>query len=484
MIFELEPKLVFKYFDEILKIPRPSKKEEKIISYLEDFAKEQKLEIQKDKAGNIVIRKAACKGYENRKSVVLQSHVDMVCEKNADVKHDFMKDPVPAYIDGDWIKAKGTTLGADNGIGVATQLALLADKSIEHGPIECLFTIDEETGLTGAFMLKENMIKSKILINLDSEDEGEIFIGCAGGVDTLIDLPLKYKKTANNQVAFNIKLSGLKGGHSGDDINKGYANSNLLLFRLLLNLSKKYAIGLSDFQGGNLRNAIPREAEATIVVKNKLVEKLKSTVKEYEQVIKSEFATTEPELKLKVTETKLPKEILKNSVFKKLIYSVYSCPNGVISMSQDVEGLVETSTNLASIKIIMKTAHIVTSQRSSVETAKTDIADRIKCNFNLAGAKVKHTESYPGWTPNTNSEILGIATNAYKKLFGKDAKVKAIHAGLECGLFLEKYPYLDMISIGPTMRGVHSPDERLQVSTVDMYWKFLLQILKDVPDEK
>jgi dipeptidase D len=480
-ITDLQPSGVFKYFDEVLKIPRPSKQEEKILAYLESFAKSLNLEYKKDTIGNLVIKKNASSGCEHMQGVVLQSHVDMVCEKNKDVEHDFTKDIIPAYVDGDWIRSKGTTLGADNGIGIAIQLALLSDDSIKHGPLECLFTVNEETGLTGARELEQGMFEGKILINLDSEDEGEIFIGCAGGIDTIVELSLEFEPSPKEYVFFRIVLSGLMGGHSGDDINKGYANSNLLLARFLWNAMQKFNIRLSHIDGGNLRNAIPREAEAVFGVDPKHVSALNDFMADFFKTLQSEFSTTEPKLNVDLQTVDKKENVFARSKQEDLINSLYSCPNGVMAMSQTVPGLVETSTNLASIKIKDGKAIIVTSQRSSIETAKKDISDRIKSNFSLVSAAVSNSDSYPGWTPDPKSEVLSLAEKAYEQLFNQKPKVKAIHAGLECGLFLDMYPGLDMISVGPTLKGVHSPDERMQISTVVKFWDFLLEILKNIP---
>jgi dipeptidase D len=485
LFHELTPPLIWKYFGEILEIPRPSKNEGKILNYLIEFAQKEKLEYKQDKAGNIVIGKKASEGMGNKPVIVLQSHVDMVCEKNSSVHHNFLTDAIKAKIEDGWVKAAGTTLGADNGIGVAAQLAVLSDKSLKHGPIECLFTVDEETGLTGAKEISNDLITGKILLNLDSEDEGEIFIGCAGGIDTSVSLDYKTVKSNKRHKSFRISLNGLKGGHSGDDINKGLANSNKLLVRFLWNCVTKFDIMLADFQGGNLRNAIPREAEALIMVRNKFADKFKEYFSGFLQTIKSEYAVTEPDLRMDIVETNLPKEVLTRKHRNTLLNALYACPNGVISMSQSVTGLVETSTNLASVHFVKKnTIEIVTSQRSSIESAKRDIADSIASTFRLAGANVKHGDGYPGWTPNTNSAILKVALKEYEKLFKTKPKVKAIHAGLECGLFLEKYPELDMISFGPTLRGVHSPDERMEIATVEKFWNFLIALLANIPEKQ
>ncbi len=484
MLEKLQPIDVWKYFEEILQIPRPSKKEEKIIAYLENFAQHQKLNFKKDKAGNVLITKSATRGYEKCQTVVLQSHVDMVCEKNSQSTHNFDKDPIVPIIDGAWVKAKETTLGADNGIGIATQLAILASNNINHGPLECLFTTDEETGLTGANALKPNFFTGKTLINLDSEDEGEIFIGCAGGRDTVITFKYEPKKAPGKQIPLQLSVSGLTGGHSGDDINKGYANAIKLLTRALYYLDNEYGIKLAQINGGNLRNAIPREANAIFYVTHEKVKKIKNDVHHFEKTVQDEFKHTEPNMKIKILETEKVPFIIDKRTQPRLIQSLYACPHGVMAMSQEIPGLVETSTNLASVKILNKNKiEVTTSQRSSVESAKTDILNMVEATFLLAGARVVHSDGYPGWKPNTNSKILKIAVSTYQHLFHKEPKVKAIHAGLECGLFLEKYPSLDMISIGPTMKGVHSPAERLHIESVELFWKFLLEILKNIPTE-
>jgi len=478
---KLKPEIVWSYFEEICKVPRPSKKEEKIIEYLINFGKKHKLETKRDEIGNVLIKKAATKGKEKLKTVVLQSHMDMVCEKNSDVKHDFEKDPIIPFIDGEWVKAKGTTLGADDGIGIAAQLALLVSKDIEHGAIECLFTVDEETGLSGAFALQPDFFDGKILLNLDSEDEGEIFIGCAGGIDTLITLKYASENVPENHLAYKLNISGLSGGHSGDDIDKGLGNSNKILNRFLWNASKEFKIRLADFQGGNLRNAIPREAYAIVAVPAKSKAKFLASFDEYTKNVKFELKPTEPNLKLTAEETKLPKNVMSSVDQLKLVNSLYACPHGVIAMSHELKGLVETSTNLASVKFKGGKVEITTSQRSSIESSKYDIANMVESVFSMIDAKIVQSEGYPGWAPNTNSEILKVSEKVYKDLFKKKPVVRAIHAGLECGLFLEKYDDLDMISFGPTLRGVHSPDERINIETVDKFWIYLLEILKNIP---
>lgn len=478
----LQPTEVWKYFSEILEIPRPSKKEEKIIEYLLNFAQEQKLEALKDDAGNVLIRKPATKGMEDRASVILQSHVDMVCEKNSDVEHDFDADPINAFIDGEWVTAKGTTLGADDGIGIAAQLAILASTTIKHGPIECLFTVDEETGLTGAFELKPNFFKSQILLNLDSEDEGELFIGCAGGIDTVITFAFETEKVPSDFEAFQIAVTGLKGGHSGDDIDKGLGNSIKIINRFLWKGTNKYDLRISSIDGGNLRNAIPREAFATFVMHKDDVKSMKEMFEGFHDDVISEYQAVEPKLSIKLKPAEMPQWVIDEPTQYDLLNALYACPHGVIAMSKQISGLVETSTNLAAIKIIQDNQILVTtSQRSSIDSSRADIANMVESVFRLANANVVHTGGYPGWAPNTNSEILNITKKSYKNLFSVEPIVRAIHAGLECGLFLEKYPTLDMISFGPTIKGAHSPDERINIETTDKFWKLLLDVLENIP---
>ena len=480
---ELKPASVFHYFEEICKVPRPSKKEEKIIAYLMKFAEEQGLEAKKDDAGNILMKKPATPGKENLKTVILQSHIDMVCEKNSDSTHDFLNDPIETYIDGEWLKAKGTTLGADNGIGMAAQLAVLAANDIEHGPIECLFTVDEETGLTGAFALKEGFMDGDILINLDSEDEGELFIGCAGGANTTAEFAYEEIDAPQDYFFFQVAIKGLTGGHSGDDISKNRANANKLLNRFLSQLAAKYDFYLCEIDGGNLHNAIPREACALCAVPMKHKEDVRIDMNIYTAEIENEFSVTEPNLRTELgSESPCAKAIDRDTVAR-LLKSVYAVHHGVFAWSQDMPGLVETSSNLASIKMVDGKIKIVTSQRSSILSSRKDMSEMVRSAFQLGGAEVKTSDGYPGWKPNPSSPILKVAMESYKKLFGVEPKVKAIHAGLECGLFLEKYPHLDMFSTGPTLRGVHSPDERMHIPAVDKFWKHLLDVLVNVPQK-
>ncbi len=482
---ELKPAGVFKYFAEICQVPRPSKKEGKIIAYLKAFGEKHNLETKVDEAGNVLIKKPATLGKENLQTVILQSHVDMVCEKNNDVEHDFLVDPIETEIDGEWMKAKGTTLGADNGIGVATELAILADDTIEHGPLECLFTVDEETGLTGAFALKEGFMNGDILLNLDSEDEGELFIGCAGGIDSVAQFTYKEVDVPAGYFFFKIEVKGLKGGHSGGDIHLGRGNANKILNRFLSKMMAKYDLYLCEINGGNLRNAIPREAYAICAVPEAAKHDVRADLNIFTAEVENELAVTEPDLKL-VLESEAPRaKAIDQDTTARLLKALYAVPHGVYAMSQDIPGLVETSTNLASVK--MKPGNIIrieTSQRSSILSARDDMANTVRAAFQLAGADVSFGDGYPGWKPNPHSAILEVATASYKRLFGTDAQVKAIHAGLECGLFLDKYPSLDMISFGPTLTGVHSPDERMHIPSVDKFWRHLLDILANIPKKK
>lgn len=476
----LEPTLLWNYFHDITQIPRPSKKEEKVIAFLENFSKTHQLDYKNDKSGNILISKPATPGYEKSKTVILQAHMDMVCEKNSDVSFDFDADAIQYYIDGDWVKARGTTLGGDNGIGMAMMLAVLTSDELQHPAIECLFTVDEETGLTGAFALENNFLKGEVLINLDSEDDGVIFIGCAGGIDTTATLPYTEEPVPADYFAFKVSVKGLKGGHSGDDINKGLGNANKILNRYLWTVNKQTDLRLHSFDGGNLRNAIPREANALVSVPYSEKENVRVLLNQFIAEIELELSETEPTIQITLESEQLPTTAVDKRTSDALLNALYACPHGVIAMSRDMPGLVETSTNLASIK--MKPGNnilITTSQRSSIESSKYDIANQVEAALTLAGATATHGDGYPGWKPNLKSNVLTVAQAAYKTLFNETPGIRAIHAGLECGLFLEKYPHLDMISIGPQMYGVHSPDERLSISSTQKCWKWLVEILKN-----
>lgn len=481
ILTQLEPKAVWSAFEKICEVPRPSKKEEKIIAFLLEFGKSNGLETKRDEIGNVLIKKPATKGRENAATVVLQSHMDMVCEKNNETKHDFDNDSIQPYIDGEWVKAKGTTLGADDGIGMAAQMAILTDTEIEHGQIECLFTVDEETGLSGAFAIESGFVSGNILLNLDSEDEGEIFIGCAGGIDSIATMTYSQETTPANMFAVKICVKGLLGGHSGDEINKGRGNSNKILNRFLWEMNQKYGIRLSNFDGGNLRNAIPREASALVLIDSKYKEQIRVEFNIYASEMERVWEFTEPKIKFELESTEVPEKVLIKEDSDKLFNVIYGCPHGVFSMSYRMPGMVETSTNLASVKFEGEDKIIiVTSQRSDVDSEKYNLAQMVESVFTLGGFKVEHTDGYPGWAPNPSSKILSLAVESYKELFKKEPIVRSIHAGLECGLFLEKYPSMDMISFGPTLRDVHSPDEKINIETVDKFWKHLVDILKRI----
>ena len=443
-IRDLEPKLIWEQFDDITRVPRPSKREEKIIEWLVAFAQKHNIEYQKDDTGNVVMRMPATAGYEDRPAIILQSHMDMVCEKNSDVEFDFDNDPIRTRIDGEWVRAEGTTLGADCGIGMAAALAVLLDTSLERPAIEALFTVDEETGLTGAFGLGEGMLTGKYLVNLDSEDEGEIFIGCAGGIDTVARMDYDKEAAPEGYAFVRLEVGDLLGGHSGDDIDKGRANSNKLLARFLYNACDTFQIALARMDGGNLRNAIPREAYAIVGVPAESKADFVERYMEFGEMMKEEFRHTEPRLRFSTADAETPAEVMTNDDMCALLITIVGLPNGVLAMSFAVPGLVETSSNLASVKFDDAAQQVVitTSQRSSVESAKLYAAQTIESVFYLAGCDVEHSDGYPGWSPNPDSKLLATTVECYRKLFATEPKVRAIHAGLECGLFLEKYPPL------------------------------------------
>ncbi|MFY9150795.1 MAG: aminoacyl-histidine dipeptidase [Prolixibacteraceae bacterium] len=478
---KLSPQPLWNYFEDICQIPRPSKKEEKIIRFLMDFAEANKLEAIQDKIGNVLICKPPTPGRENDPVVVLQSHIDMVCEKNSETKHDFEKDAIKPFVDNGWVRAEGTTLGSDDGIGMAAQMAVLTATGLSHGPIECLFTVDEETGLSGAFALQPGFLKGKILLNLDSEDEGELFIGCAGGIDTIGTL--KYTPEELPLAAFAIKLEvkGLLGGHSGDDINKNRGNANKILNRFLLEADRKFDLHLASFDGGNLRNAIAREASAVVVVHHSQKENLIVEWNVFASVMEFEYINSEPKLALLHQSVDLPHFVIDSDTKTRLLNLIAACPHGVLEMSSRMPGMVETSTNLASVKFKEHNEIVLTtSQRSEIDSRKYMAAEMVSSVMYLSGALIKHSDGYPGWAPNPDSEVAKIAAQSYRNLFGNDPVVKSIHAGLECGLFLEKYPELDMVSFGPTIRGAHSPDERIDTATVGKFWKLLVEVLENI----
>ena len=480
-ILNLEPAILWKNFHSLTQIPRPSKHEDKVRDFLVQFGKNLGLETIKDEVGNVIIRKPATSGMENRKGVILQGHLDMVPQKNGATMHNFETDPIDAWIDGEWVKARGTTLGADNGIGVASAMAVMAAKNIEHGPVEALFTCDEETGMTGAQGLQPNWLKGDILLNLDSEEEGEIYVGCAGGINANIEFEYDEVIVLEDVVPLKLIISGLKGGHSGLDINLGRGNANKLLVRFLKYAVNELDVRLAEINGGGMRNAIPREAFAVVVVPAENIEQVKKAVKRYELIYKSELSVVDPDVHFGVEETERPKSLIEERIQDEMIDTVYACPNGVMRMSDSVSGLVETSTNLSTVKSQRGVIFVKCLLRSSVDSAKDDLVEMVDSVFSLGGAMVSFDGSYPGWKPNMDSEILKLAKEVYQKKFGKVPETKAVHAGLECGILGGTYPNWDMISFGPTMLAPHSPDERVYVPSVQKFWNYLLEILKNVP---
>jgi len=480
-IRKLEPKQLWNYFYDITQIPHPSKKEKRIVDYVVKFGKENKLETIVDKVGNVIIRKPATKGMEKRKGVVLQTHLDMVPQKNNDKKHDFERDPIETIIDGDWVKANGTTLGSDNGIGVSAALAVLAAKDIPHGPLEALFTIDEETGMTGVFGLKKGIFKGDILMNLDSEDEHELCVGCAGGIDVSAKKKYKEEKSPARMAAYKITVKGLKGGHSGVDIALGRANSNKLLFRFLMQAESDFGVRLAETAGGNLRNAIPRESHAVLLVASAKSKAFEKFVKGYEKTYRTEFAETEPDLSFTAKKCEVPPKVIVKTDQFKIIRAIFLCPCGVQRMSQAMSGLVETSNNMAIVKLGKGSLEVHNLCRSAVNSAKEATAWRIAAAFHLIDAKVTMSGGYPGWKPNMASPVLKAMSGTYKKMFGVEPDVKAIHAGLECAIIGGVYPDLDMISFGPTIKHPHSPDEKVNITSVKKFYAFLCESLKQVP---
>jgi len=480
-ILNLNPQQIWKYFYDLTQIPRPSGKEAAVIAYMKKFGEGLGLETIVDEVGNVIIRKPATPGMENRKGIILQGHLDMVPQANSDTPHNFETDPIRPRVDGEWVKATGTTLGADNGIGVATTMAILSAKNLKHGPLEALMTIDEETGMTGAFNLKAGMIRGDIFINLDSEDEGEVYVGCAGGTNANISLPIEREPTPAGEKALKITVSGLKGGHSGVDINLERGNSNKIMFRLLYELTHQYGVRIAMVDGGNLRNAVPREAIAVILVKDQDLHNIKTKTSEFGKIIQNELSSADPGVKVQIQDAEKPASVIDMDSASRLIRAVYGCPNGVIRMSTDMIGLVETSTNLAIVKSEENEVFIKCLLRSSVDSAREDLKNMFASVFTLAGANIGFDGEYPGWKPNMDSAILKAAREVYKKLYGKIPEIKAIHAGLECGILGGVYPKWDMLSIGPTIRFPHSPDEKVNIATVQKFWDFLVKILEEVP---
>ena len=483
-IHDLEPKSVWGHFYSLTQIPHPSGHTQKLAKFLVKFGKDLGLVSFQDECGNVIIRKPATKGMENRKGIVLQAHMDMVPQKNNDKVHDFVKDPIQTKVvkheDGEWLYADGTTLGADDGLGVAAAMAILESKTIKHGPIEALFTVDEETRMVGAKALKPGVLEGEILLNLDSETEGELYVGCAGGVDANVSLKYKEEAMPKGYKAFKIVVGGLRGGHSGMEINEGRGNANKTLARFLLPILKSHKGKLVSFNGGNMRNAIPREAEAVVAIPAEKEKAVTALVESILATVKAELAPVEPSLNVTIAPAKATK-VIAGTTGLKLVKAIYACPNGVDRMSLEIEGLVETSNNLAIVKTGKGEISINTLLRGSTDTLKEDLAEAVRCCFELIGAKVWFDGEYSGWSPNLKSPILKTMKQNYKKLFGKEPAVMAIHAGLECGILAGAYPNWDMISCGPTLRSPHSPEERAHIGSVAKWWDFIKAVVEDAP---
>ena len=478
----LSPSCVFDQFKQINQIPRPSKHEEKMVAYLKDFAQKHGLEVKVDAVNNVIIRKPATKGMENRKVVILQSHTDMVCDKLVDVEFDFDKDPIQTYVDGDWMKAKGTTLGADDGIGVAMALAVLESNDIKHGPLECVFTSDEETQMTGASGMEPGFMTGDWLINLDSEDEGEIFVSCAGGRSTHAVFHFERENAPKDHFFLQLSIKGLTGGHSGDDINKKRANAIKLLARFVYLEQEKYDVRLASFNSGKLHNAIPRDGRVIMAVPNDVKENVRADWNVFAHEVADEFHVTDTAMEFAM-ESANSEKVMPADVSRRLIMALQGITNGVFAICQDpaLGGMVETSSNIAVVKTTENTVDLLASQRSNVMSNLTNQCNSVGAVLKLAGAEVEQTDGYPAWQMNPNSELTKVAAESYKRIFGKDPIVRGIHAGLECGQFATSYPHMDMVSFGPTLRDVHTPDERLLIPTVQMVWDHLLDILKNVP---
>ena len=480
-IRNLEPKGLWKNFYSLTQIPRPSKKEEKVVAFVKEFGEKLGLETIVDKVGNVIIRKPATPGYEDRMGVVLQAHLDMVPQKNSDKVHDFEKDPIETRIENGWVKANGTTLGADNGVGAAAAMTVLESTDLVHGPIEALFTIDEETGMTGANALESGVLKGDILINTDSETEGELYVGCAGGIDTCGYFTPKFEEVPAGSKAFQLVVKGLKGGHSGMDIILGRANANKVMNELLAYATEKMDARVADIQGGSLRNAIPRESFVTVTVPEGKAEELAAFVSQFETMKKEQFAAVEPEMSITIVPAEMPAQVMDKATIANIIEAVAKYPNGVIAMSKDFEGTVETSSNLAIVKLIDGKVMTASLQRSLVDASKDVLAAEMRELLEKCGAVAESTGSYPGWKPNINSPILHTMKKVYEEKYGKTPKIMVIHAGLECGILGSKYPNWDMISFGPTLVFPHSPDEAIKIDTVPLFWEFMTETLKNVP---
>lgn len=480
-IRSLEPKPLWNKFADLNAVPRASKKEARVISFMKDFGSKLGLEVIEDEVGNVIIKKPATAGMEDRVTIVMQSHLDMVHQKNAETTFDFSTQGIEMYVDGDWVRAKGTTLGADNGLGVATIMAILESKDIEHPAIEALFTIDEETGMTGAMGLKGGLLSGGILLNLDTEEDDEIGVGCAGGIDVTATRTYNEEETPEFKLGYEIKVKGLQGGHSGMDIHKGLGNANKIMNRLLFDGFENFGLRISEIDGGSLRNAIPRESKAIVAIDAVNDAVFNAEMSQLAEIIKSELKTLEPDLEIVVSKTETPEKIMDLGVQEGLTRALYAAVNGVYRMSADIPDLVETSNNVA--RVIVKEGEIKIGclTRSSVDSSKMDLANALRATFELTGCEVEFSGDYPGWTPNMDASILKVLSSLYEKINGEPAHVAACHAGLECGILGSNYPDMEMISFGPTIRGAHSPDERASISSSQKYWAFVLEILKNIP---
>lgn len=478
---QLYPQPLWQWFAQICAIPHPSKHEAALSAHIQAWAKQRGLAVIVDQVGNLIIRKPATAGMEDRKTVVIQAHLDMVPQKNADKVHDFTKDPIEAWVDGEWVKARGTTLGSDNGIGMSSALAILGASDIPHGPLEVLLTVDEEAGMSGAFGLQAGILEAEILINTDSEQEGEIYMGCAGGVDAKINLPVQWREADPTHVAYSLSISGLKGGHSGVNIHLGRGNANKLLARFFAGHASELGLSISHLQGGSLRNAIPREASCSFTLPVDKLELLQQRVTQYQAILQAELAATEPSLKLSLSDAAAPAQVLQIRAQQQLINLINSCPNGVMRMSDEVTGVVESSLNLGVISTLEDSISLICMVRSLIDSGRANIESHLQSLCDLAGAEVKFEGCYPGWKPDNSSPVMAIVKATYESIYQREPEIMVIHAGLECGLFKKPYPHLDMVSIGPTIRFPHGPDEMVNIKTVGQYWDLLLAVLAHIP---
>ncbi|RDL28366.1 cytosol nonspecific dipeptidase [Photobacterium damselae] len=480
-ISQLSPKALWQFFDKICSIPHPSKYEEQLAQYIVSFAQQEGLDVRRDNVGNVIIKKPATPGMEDRKGVVLQAHIDMVPQKNEDTAHDFLVDPIQPYVDGEWVTAKGTTLGADNGIGMATCLAVLAAKDIEHGPLEVLLTIDEEAGMTGAFGLEAGWLEGDILLNTDSEQEGEVYMGCAGGVDGAITVEIAREATPSELVGAKLVIKGLKGGHSGCDIHTGRGNANKLLGRFLFSHAQELGLRLESITGGSLRNAIPREANAVVALPAANLDKLNELFSHYQDLLNAELGHVETDINLFIETQEQPAQIMALADQNRLIAVLNACPNGVIRMSDDIQGVVETSLNVGVITTEENKVTILCLIRSLIDSGRSNVEGMLKAVAELAGASCEFAGAYPGWKPDADSEIMHLFRDTYNNMYGRTPNIMVIHAGLECGLFKKPYPTMDMLSFGPTIKFPHSPDEKVNIETVALFWDQMVAILKNIP---